>query len=166
MFLQIIKSISFIFFGAVLWGCVSVQFSADEKLQKAQVKYTAPTNGFTEISSKDLDKLWRNTKDGATISYLSDCYNKADPSLDSIFKGITAQIDELFVVEKSVTDYAGREALNTVLEGRVDGVLTRFQLFIFKRNHCTYVLTYATAANVFGFHQNEFRQFVKGFHAP
>jgi len=146
--------------------CVSVRFGDGETQRNTEVRFTPPANDFKTVDTKTLDREWRHQRDGATISYLSDCFNKSDPSLESIFEGITHEIEDIFVVEKSKTEYAEREALNTIVEGKVDGVLTRFQLFIFKKNHCTYILTYASKADVFGQHQNEFLKFVKGFSPP
>jgi hypothetical protein len=157
----------FTFFTLVLMGaCVSVNLGKSESQRSREAKWTSPKAPFVELKSIHLDKTWRNNKNGNTISYLSDCHNPADPSLENIFKGITSEIEEVTVVQSDRVDYNSREALHTTVEGAVDGVPTRFELMIFKKNDCTYILTYATTAKAFAENQRDFNSFVREFNVP
>lgn len=147
-------------------ACVSVGFKPPVTEKSKTISYLEPDKIFAEASSKQLDRLWHNHSNGSTISFLSECNNSTDPTLENIFKGITSELDEVNTLELNRVSYNSRDALHAQVEGAVDGVLTRFELMIFKKNSCTYILTYASAAAVFGTGQREFHKFVKGFSVP
>jgi hypothetical protein len=151
---------------ALFISCVSVGFKSPKTQKSDEVIFSSPDKNYDEVKSQYLDKSWRDRKTGATISYLSDCNNPTDPSLESIFKGITSEIDEVNVIESNHVDFNSRDALHSQVEGNVDGIATRFELMIFKKNNCTYILTYAAEANAYAIGQRDFSKFVKGFVVP
>lgn len=151
--------------GAVC-GCMSVSFKAPPPQKSAAVIFNPPKGAFAEISSPHLDHSWQNKASGSTISYLSDCNNPTDPSLENIFKGITSEIDGVSVINSNRFTYNAREALRSRVAGLVDGVKTNFELIIFKKNNCTYILTFVTMADGNIQDENEFTNFLKGFVVP
>ncbi len=147
-------------------GCVSIDFKSQPPQKSENVNFNTPSKAYEEVSSRHLDRSWRNNKTGASISYLSECQSAIDPSLENIFKGITSEISSVAVIDSHFVDYNSREALHAQVEGKVDGVDTRFELMIFKKNNCTFILTYASKSEAFSSGQREFRAFVKGFVVP
>ena len=144
-------------------GCVNVEIGKNNSVRSTSVRFNEPNEPFKEAKSGYLDRAWKNTNDGSTISYLSDCYGKTDPSLEQIFKEATSPVREQHLIQQHQIEYNERAALHSVVEGVIDGVLTRYELVIFKKNHCNYILAYAATAESYATHQREFSQFVKGF---
>ncbi len=155
-----------LFFGIISTGCVSVKFAGTEAKKSTDVKLVTPDKPFAEMKSAHIDRSWQNSKNGNIISYLSDCENPTDPSLENIFKGITSEIDQPQVIQSNPVEFNQRQALHAIVDGNVDGMATRFELMLFKKNNCLYVLTYAAAAAAFAENQRDFAQFVKGFKVP
>lgn len=137
------------------------------KIKKnSRVVYTPPDAPFEELDMPNIDKSWRSSADGSTISYLSDCNDLTDPSLQSLFTGVTSMIENVSIIESAEIKFNDRAALHTTLDGTVDGVTTRFELLLFKKNNCNYILTYAAVTSEFGKNQKAFQKFSKGFYAP
>lgn len=167
--LDMIRSLCILTFlipSSLLMSCVSVQIAVPSSTKSTVAQYQSPKKPFEEQTGRDLDRLWRNSLNGNTISYLSDCENPTDPSLQSIFKGITSEIDNPKIIKNEDLIYNSREGLRSVVEGVVDGVKTRFELLIFKKNNCTYILTYAAVAQSFSENQKDFDRFLKDFKVP
>jgi len=149
-----------------LVSCVSVKLSNVEAQKSRDAKYTAPNRLFHEVPTPHLDKKWANTSNGNIISFLSDCNNPTDPSLENIFKGLTSEVDNVQIIEAVSTQFNSRAALHSTVQGVVDGVGTRFELMIFKKNDCTYILTYAAAEKSYADNREDFNKFIKGFIVP
>jgi hypothetical protein len=56
--------------------------------------------------------------------------------------------------------------LTTVAEGRVDGVLTRLELMLFKKNNCLYTLSYVALTKSFNDNREAYSKFSESFKAP
>ena len=160
------KHITKLFVCLLFSGCVSVNFKSEPPKKSENMIFVSPSSAYQKVSSVHLDHSWQNSSNGATISVLSECQNSTDPTLENIFRGITSELNRVDVIESHRVDYNSRVALHAQVEGDVDGVLTRFELMIFKKNSCMYILTYAATANAFASGQKEFRNFVKGFVVP
>jgi hypothetical protein len=158
--------IFFLFLFTIVTGCVSVNLTKNQGQRSDSVTLKDPPSPFRAQESAHLDKLWQNTKDGSTISYLSDCNNPNDPSLENIYKGIVSEIDNVRVIDSSKSNFNSREALRTIVDGFVDGIETRFELLIFKKNHCIYIITYAGVEKAYADNQRTFQQFLKEYKVP
>lgn len=158
--------VSFIFLLTVS-ACVSVDIGGGKGSVKAEgVKLRAPSKPFEEFKAEHVDQAWKNNRNGNSISYLSECNTVADPSLESIHRGLVSSIDNVTNVEKQNGQFNGRESLRSKATGQVDGVTSKFDLVVFKKNGCTYILSYvATEAN-FAANQSDFDKFLQGFSAP
>lgn len=146
-------------------SCVSVRLANPEVKKADGVRYSAPGGDFASFSPDHLDAAWKNPKNGNSISYLSDCDPKNDPSLNSIQKGILQGIQKQEVLLE-YKRFNGRQALFTEVKGEVDGIPSQIKLVILRKNKCIYVLTYVGLDSHFGTNQKEFDSFVRGFQAP
>jgi hypothetical protein len=144
-------------------ACVSIGVGQHRSKKSDAVELKPPDEPFEEVEVVNLDQSWTNPKNGNTISYISECELKSDSPLKSIFQSIISSLDDAAIIEESNVYYNAREAYQAIVEGRVDGVLTRFQLLIFKKNNCNYILTYTAVAKSFADNQKQFQKFVKGF---
>lgn len=152
--------------GLLLANCVSVKLAQQEAKRAIGVKFAEPGNPFQSDKSKDVDAAWQDPKTGNTISYLTDCADPNDPTLESIIQGALGGITELKYDKKDNTTFQGREARRVLVSGNVDGVMTKIDMLTFKRDNCIYILNYVGVEKSFAQDHAAFDKFVQGFRAP
>lgn len=150
----------------LLSSCVSVELPSGKITSAKGVEYTSPGGAFSEIKAKNTDKTWLSSKTGNTISYLSECGNTADPSLQTIETESLSAISKLEILKSDTISFNGREARQTVSAGAIDGVPVAMSLLIFKKNGCNYTLSYGGLEKQFNLEKDEFEKFKQGFKAP
>lgn len=155
------------FLAASLTACVSVNIGDSAQSQKSTtVKFKSPSKPFSEFKMEYVDSAWKNPSNGNSISFLSECKSAADPTLDTIYKGLISSIGRAETLSKKTFTFNNREALRSTVTGFVDGVQSKFDLLVFKKNSCTYILSYvATEAN-FDENLTAFETFTQNFVVP
>ena len=163
-----IGTVFIIFASAIFSGCFSVDtLLAPPAPKKADgLVLNPPKNNFKEIKNSTVDQAWQNSKNGNTIAYLSECFVKADIPLKTIEEENLEAMTNIEVVEDQDTTYNDREALFSTVNGKVDGVDVRLRLILFKKNSCTYTLSYVGRTKYFLVDENAFKTFVEDFKAP
>ncbi|MCC7402979.1 MAG: hypothetical protein IT288_01145 [Bdellovibrionales bacterium] len=147
-------------------SCVSVRLAENEIKKAEGVRFSAPNGDFVAFTPDHLDAAWKNSKNGNSISFLSDCDEKSDPSLTSVQQGILNGLAKQEVVDSSYKPFNGRQALFTRVKGEVDGIPSQVQMVILKKNKCLYVITYVGLEAQFESNRADFENFVQGFRAP
>lgn len=148
-------------------GCVSVNLGGSSGPQRATgVQVRAPASPFTKDTRTDVDEAWKNSRNGNTLSYISDCQDSSDPSLETILQGAISGLSELKIESNDSPMVQGREAKRIVASGKVDGVASKIDILTFKRNKCIYILSYVGVQSAFAQDHAEFDKFVQGFRAP
>ncbi len=148
-------------------SCVSVNLGGGSAGKRAEgVHIVAPKSPFSKETRADLDGAWINSKSGNTISYLTDCQDNTDPSLDSIVQGAMTGLSDLKIDSTSNEMVQEREARRVVAVGKVDGVPSKIDLMVFRRNHCIYLLSYVGVQKAFEQDHAQFDEFIHGFRAP
>jgi len=147
-------------------SCVTVKLANEAGKKASGVELSEPKRPFDKDSREDVDAAWKNSKNGNVISYISDCGDPTDPSLDQIVAGVLAGLADLKLLQESAPTVQGREAKRVHASGKVDGVPTEIELLSFKRNHCIYILSYVGVKKSFGEDRGAFDSFVGGFRAP
>jgi hypothetical protein len=152
----------------VIAGCVSVKLAGtgDTSKRAVGVQFNEPGSPFDREQREGLDGAWKNPKNGNMISYLSDCQDSSDPSLDTIVQNAVAGLSELKFDSTQSPTVQGREARRVVASGKVDGVASKIDMLAFKRNRCIYIVTYVGVAKVFDENHGQFDKFLSGFRAP
>ena len=89
-----------------------------------------------------------------------------DLPLEGIQQSMLYGIDNVKVLKSITMTYNEREALNSVVEGKVDGVDTKLELMILKKNRCTYMISYVALKKSFDSDVPVFQNFLKTFEAP
>jgi hypothetical protein len=164
-----IKTTFLLFMGTALFtGCVSVSLGGGSGGSKRAegVHLREPGKPFGKEPRTDVDGAWKNEANGNLISYLSDCQDSTDPSLDSIVQGATMGLSDLHVESSDSPTIQDREARRVVATGKVDGVPSKIDLLAFKRNRCIYILTYVGVLKAFDQDHAHFDRFIQGFRAP
>lgn len=156
-----------IFYPLLFTACVSVNIGDSSQPQKSKVaRFKKPEFPFVEFKPALVDHAWKNPKNGNSISYLSECNSVADPSLETIFEGLISSIGQAKTLKKENLTYNGREALRTNVSGQVDGVQSQLSLLVFKKNNCTYILSYIATQTFFGQNIADFEKFLSEFEVP
>lgn len=148
-------------------ACVSVNLGAPNRARRAEgISLRAPSSPFTKQSRDDVDAAWKNESNGNVISYISDCQDPSDPPLDSIVQGVLSGLNQLEIDSRETVTIQGREGRRVSASGKVDGVPSKIDLLVFKRNTCIYVLSYVGVSEAFAADRARFQSFVEGFRAP
>lgn len=148
-------------------GCVTVNLGGGSEGKRAEgVALREPSNPFSKEKRGDVDGAWKNPSNGNVISYLSDCRDPSDPTLETIVQGVVAGLSELKYESNERRLFQSREALRVVASGKVDGVPSKTELLVFKRNQCIYILSYVGVQRAFEANRSDFEKFVEGFRAP
>jgi hypothetical protein len=147
-----------------LTSCVSVQLQKPLVLEKSKF-YSLVTPGSPFISSAQpqMDHYWRNPKTGNAISLQTACSEKYDPSLQDLTYQSIQGIEDIEKVKEARTQYNERAALGAEYKGHVDGIAVSIQLIAFKKNNCSYVISYFGKKSEIQVDQNKFDNFMKNF---
>ena len=160
------KSALFCFLMVACTSCVSVELGPKHPARAVGVRYTPPPKPFTKASADNVDEIWRNSKNGNAISFLSECNDPADPSLHGIEQGVLSGLYPYTYIAQDDITYESRAARRVQVKGIVDGVPSLVDLLVFKRNNCIYILSYVGLEQQHKRDQKSFEDFISGFHAP
>lgn len=161
-----VGSLTILLGSACLAGCVSVQLPQMEGKRAQEVQYSAPSAPFSILESGAADKAWLSGQTGNTISYLSDCAAKVDPELDQILDDTAQILESPAITERSSLQFNGRAARAALVDGKMDGVPVRLKLLVFKKNDCSYTISYTAKPSTFAAEITAFERFVTEFRAP
>lgn len=147
-------------------GCVSVSIGPKDGERSKGVQFKAPQAPYKPLKDAHADGAWQNTQNGNSISYFSTCNDPADPPLESVSRDLFGGLQDMKEIKNTTTVYNGREALDDEVEGKVDGILTRIHAVVFKKNGCTYTLSFIGVSRAFEQDRAVFENFLKEFRAP
>jgi hypothetical protein len=148
-------------------GCVTVKLGSNADGSRAiGVEIKEPARPFAKDSQPDVDAAWKNAQNGNVISYLSYCNDPADPPLDQIVQSTLTGLSDLHIESNESPMMQGRAARRVLASGKVDGVASEIELLVFKRNMCTYILSYVGVKTAFAQNRGDFQHFIDGFRAP
>ena len=146
----------------LLVGCINLPFGNAKKERSEVISVTAPTTPYEKSTSKHVDQGWIHSKNGTTISYLSDCSDSPDVSLRQMELTALTGLYNLKVLDQQDLFFSERKALRTKAQGDVDGVVVNVDLLVTKKNGCRYTFTMTGFPQSFAQAQNDFNQFLKG----
>jgi hypothetical protein len=149
-----------------LFGCVSVSLGNNKSKKAQDLKMQEPKSPFHSIKTDNADSAWQSDKTGNTIAVLSECNTPTDISLKSLESDSLTALSQIKIVNSEKLTFNNREAIQTVSEGKVDGVPIRLELLVFKKNYCNYTLSYVGRKASFDSERDFFEQFLKYFEAP
>lgn len=151
--------------GLSQFGCVSVNIGPKKAGRAENVRTVSPVGDFESISQSSADQAWQSRSTGNTISYLSEC-PEPPLSLDVLTSESLAVLNDHKVIEQKTKFFNAREALETWSEGTLDGIPMKMQSLVFKRNGCSFLITYAARKDRFAAEEKQFAGFLESFQAP
>ena len=100
---------------------------------------------------------------GATAGVAPVCDGLTDASLESLAQQELIGLEQREKIEESRVTVDGREAIDWVVKGSMDGVEVVLNLVVFRREGCVYDLNLVSRPDTFEKARSEFRGFVGGF---
>lgn len=165
---QIPRCLLLLLFSSLLFqiSCVSVNLGAGKSEKADNLSFTAPSEPFQSQKDSISDQLWTSKNTGNSISYLSECTLKSDPSLESLQNDYVSVLKNPEITKSEPVQFNRREGVLFQSRGTLDGVPVKFESLIFKKNNCNYTLTYGGRERNFDKEKNHFDQFLKDFFVP
>lgn len=132
------KNISFLFFFQLLQAC-----SSDNGLYKKSdsiINNLAKTNiaPWSKINNERSDYALLNKKTQSIFLFNSACRKNETSTLNTIASSILAEIEEVSILERKSSFYQNRDALETTVTGKADGVLRYLKIITIQKNNCIY----------------------------
>ena len=127
-----------------------------------QVAPPPPAWERIEVTSTAL--AFRDEAHDATIAVSGRCGKDSDDvPLRSLTQHLFLQFTEREILQQRVVPMDGREAMNTLLVAKLDGVRKKFDVWVLKKDGCVYDLYFVAGPDRFDAGVGAFRQFVSGF---
>ena len=143
-------------------ACISFKISPDTKRSQA-VSYHEPSSPFIETQLTNADKAWIDEETGNIISYQSICNESIDPDLETILQKSTSELLDRKILKKTNMEYNSRRAERVLISGQLDGVSVNLEFVIFKKNSCSYTLSFIGLPEHFNKSKDAFSNFIDGF---
>lgn len=136
---------------------------------------TAITGKVSDFSHGPLPAEWKKTDVkglavayyhsayGATAGVAPVCEGVSDSTLESLARQELIGLEQRELLEENRIRVDGREAVEWVVKGSVDGVEMRVNLVVFRKDGCVYDLNLVSRPETFETARTDFRAFVDGF---
>jgi hypothetical protein len=163
-----LKTFTFaVLFSSFLFGCVSVKLAnTGAGASKAtNISYKAPSKPFQSSKSSNSDKIWESSKTASTISYFSSCSDD-EPSLKSIQTTSLQGLEDFKILDEQEIPFNERGALRSTIVGKLEGVPVQIEFIVFKKNSCSFHLTYVALKENYKKEIEEFNNFTRNFRVP
>lgn len=155
-----------IFLAFFISSCVTVQVGSQKHKRANSVEFNSPKSPFEEMKTDSADRAWQSNRTGNIIAYQSQCESDSEPTLDKLAQDAISPIDQSTVLNQEKQMFNSRQALNLLAKGQVDGVPIQIALIAFKKNSCSYVITYNGVDKYFSNEIAAYEEFKRSFKAP
>jgi hypothetical protein len=150
----------------LLPACISVNLPSNNTVKAQKVSFTAPSSPYQILKSTEVDQAWQSPQNGNTIAYFSECNTNIETSLDSLAEENFSALTEAKVQKVEKKNTGEIDSIEAMAEGQVDGTKMNLALLIFKKNKCSYVLSFMAKPKNFNQDFNIFEKFKGDFRAP
>lgn len=135
------KKILLLIFITILSACSSSDNGAYSKSKLVENNLSkAIKSPWSAIDSAGSDLAFSN-KDTNSIFIFNSACRKFDPSnLPTLTNSILTGIDNVEIMEKTMTTHQERDAVVVVAKGMVDGIARYFRILTTQKNNCIYDL--------------------------
>lgn len=119
--------------------------------------------GWKKTEVKGLVTAYYHEEYGATAGVAPGCEGINDHTLESLASRELVGLEQRQTLEEKRILVDGREAVDWVVKGSVDGVEMRVNLIVFRKDGCVYDLNLVSRPDSFEKARAEFQMFVTGF---
>jgi hypothetical protein len=138
-----------------------VDARGDYQDQDTRFRIGDPGAGWQPVSVPTANAAWVR-EDSSTLLVNSQC-DKTDAPLSALSGELLFGTTERVVLEQRVIPMDGREAMETVAEAKLDGVLRKRQMLVLKKDGCVYDFVLDAPLDVFGDALTGYQGVVSGF---
>lgn len=146
-------------------GCVSVSMPTGGGKKADGVRFEAPRAPFRDLAGTG-DRAWVNDRTGNTISFISECEAKGDPTLQQMQNEAVNSLEDPRVAGEKSRVLDGRPARSALVTGSIDGVPVSMHVVTLKKNSCNYTFAQTGVPAKFDADADAFEAFLQGFRAP
>jgi hypothetical protein len=116
----------------------------DNRFEDDKVAYTVgqPGEGWRPLRLERADIAWHHPGIGAGILVNSACEGVQDSPLIGLTNELLIGTTEREILEQQVMPWSRREALESVVSGKLDGVPRKRAIFVLKKDGCVYDIVY------------------------
>lgn len=144
-------------------GCVSVNIPQPKVSKAEKISYKEPQKPFRALVTENADKAWQSAATGNTISYNSECNSPAETQLKTLESESFNSLTKPEVLSSQATVFDGREALESLGQGSVDGIPVKMALLIYKKNNCNFTISFVGRKTKLDSEKNQFNEFKNSF---
>jgi hypothetical protein len=121
--------------------------------------------GWRTVDVDHATLAYRDDAHGASVLLNGRCHRPDEGTpLLALTNHLVMGSTERKVVAQETEPFDGREALHTKMNAKWDGVPMAFDIFVAKKDGCTYDFVYMGDPTAFEAGAGEFEAFVRGFH--
>src|SRR5262245_20444557 len=148
-----------------LGGCSGSQFDGTTYHAGNIAFRVGPTPAtWRRIEVSHAALAFRDDSRDATIAVNGRCgADGEDVPLAALTQHLFLAFTEREILEQKNIPLNGREAMNTVLSAKLDGVPKKFNVYVLKKDGCVYDFLYIVRPDRFDQGATEFDRFVQGF---
>ena len=125
----------------VLVGCAGSQGSySDGRFRSESASYDVmpPGAGWQEVTLPTANAAWHNAQLQAALMVNSHCAGVSDSPLEGLTSDLLMGMTEQQILSQERVPSSKREALQSIVTGKLDGVPRKLELFVMKKDGCVY----------------------------
>lgn len=124
------------------WGTTG--HLVDNRFEDDKVSYSVglPGEGWRRLQIERADIAWHNAALGAGLLVNSACEGVQDSPLVGLTNELLIGTTEREIIEQTTLPWSRREALESIVTGKLDGVPRKRALFVLKKDGCVYDIVY------------------------
>lgn len=150
-------------------GCIrSKGVLRNNLFQSRETRYhigEAPEH-WKRVSLSGADIAYLHEHDGATLLVNSECRKAEDAPLVALTFHLLIGMTEQNIIDQKTLQLADREALETTVEAKIDGVKRKLQILVLKKDGCVYDIVLSAPPEKFEEDVLAYQALVSGFDIP
>jgi hypothetical protein len=137
----------------------------DHRFHDDRVSYAVgdPGEGWQRLRLERADVAWHNPTLGAGLLVNSACEGVQDSPLAGLTNELLIGTTERELIEQTLLPWSRREALESTVVGKLDGVVRKRVLFVLKKDGCVYDIVYDAPPTTFEAGLASYRRVRDGF---
>jgi hypothetical protein len=132
-------------------SCATKKSYVNSVFQKDRARYHVkpPGPGWSPVRIPEADLAWVNEASGSSLLVNSMCKNAGDAPLLALTGHLLIGMTDQKVNSQNTLPWSGREALETDVLVKIDGVPRRLMTFVMKKDACIYDIVFAAPPTKF-----------------
>jgi hypothetical protein len=152
-----------VFLGAIAFSsCIQLPVGPQKITKHKNVVYEDPRPNFVPTDEFTADRSWINNTTGTIISYKSECSSNSQPA-ELFLKNLSSEFYPAKLSEVTNFSYNSRKALRQSVETEIEGIATIYDLVVFKKYGCLFLISHSGVSKTFSKTEPSFEAFLNSF---